>query len=186
MRADMRLLLANYGAPVPPADAKHIRTNPVYRGDTPNANDAQFFEAIKRNDIPTVQALLAHREDFYTTNKDGSSALNLAAYYGHHEVLQLFAEAGADLSDSRSTNHWTPLIAAIENPETVPGRVQTVRFLLEHGSLITAADARAILARLKANNAAELGEVEALLKQHTMPEVPAGTTRCFVPTKTRI
>ncbi len=170
MRADMRLLLANHGAQVPPADSKHIRTNPVYRGSTPNPHDAEFFDAVKRDDLSTVRRLLAEGEDYYTENKEGASALDLAAYYGHTDLLSLFIQAGADASDVNHSSRKSPLEYAIDNPANVPTRLEAIRIILEHGNTLPPRWVEKFVKQMNANNINQRDEIVALLKQHMEAE----------------
>src|SRR4051812_37426405 len=89
-----------------------------------------IFTAAEKGEIGIVSGLLAadpalavkHREDGWT-------ALHLASYYGHPEIVGALLANGADVG-MRSTNSMqnTPLHAAVAG-----GRFDVVKVLLENG-----------------------------------------------------
>ena len=165
-RADMRLQLAKLGVAVPKANANETRPNPHCNSMIPNPHDAEFFDAVKRDDLAVVKRLLDAGEDYYTENNEGASALDLAAFYGHIDLLNLFIQAGADASDINYSSSKTPLDYAIENPANVPTRLKTVAILLEHGNALPPHWIKKFVKRMAANKANSRAEIEALLNQH--------------------
>jgi ankyrin repeat protein len=114
--------------------------------------------------------LLAEGEDYYTENNEGASALDLAAFYGHIDLLNLFIQAGADASDINYSSRKSPLEYAIENPANVPNRLATVAILLDHGNTLPPQWIKKLVKRMAASKVNSRTEIEKLLNQHMEAE----------------
>jgi len=66
-----------------------------------------------------VELILAYGGDVTLADRDGTSALHLAAYHGHYDVVKLLLEKGAD--PNKKDDLGTPLYHAIaqNHPEVV-------------------------------------------------------------------
>ncbi|MBM9577110.1 ankyrin repeat domain-containing protein [Leptospira sp. 201903070] len=102
---------------------------------SPNRN---LFEAAALGNLEeTKRLILEFPKEINVLSKDGWSALHLASYFGHLEIVRFLIEAGADLnltSKSKMSYGNTALHSAIAT-----GRKEIVELLLEKG-----ADANAI------------------------------------------
>jgi ankyrin repeat protein len=89
-----------------------------------------IFTAAEKGETGIVAGLLAADPALATKHReDGWTALHLASYYGHPEVVGVLLARGADVH-LRSTNSMqnTPLHAAVAG-----GRFAVVKVLLENG-----------------------------------------------------
>ncbi|PJZ52998.1 ankyrin repeat domain-containing protein [Leptospira adleri] len=102
---------------------------------SPNRN---LFEAAALGDLEETKRLIGEfPEEINSLSKDGWSALHLASYFGHLEIVRFLIDAGADLSltsKSKMSYGNSALHSAIAT-----GRKPVVELLLEKG-----ADANAI------------------------------------------
>lgn len=55
-----------------------------------------WFNAIEYNDIQQVKLLLDQGFDINSKNHDGCTALHIAAYRGHQDIIELLLKRGAD------------------------------------------------------------------------------------------
>jgi ankyrin repeat protein len=76
---------------------------------------ANLIEAVKRNDLERVRALLdADGELARQRDETGATPLHYAAFYGQRQVVQLLLERGAELNCPDSQFGATPAGWAIE------------------------------------------------------------------------
>ena len=95
-------------------------------------SQVSFIEAIKRNDIITVKALIAAEADVNAKDKSGETPLHIAAVRGYQEITSLLIAEGADVN-ARDGRELTPLHAAAWS-----GHKETVSLLIAKGSEINA------------------------------------------------
>jgi serine/threonine-protein phosphatase 6 regulatory ankyrin repeat subunit B len=76
-----------------------------------SVSDEEFIDAASRGDVSGVERLIRSGVDLNIRNNWGWTALNLASYWNHGEVVKLLISAGADLN-IRSNDGWTALIGA--------------------------------------------------------------------------
>lgn len=90
-----------------------------------------LHEAASKNDLSTVQSLL-NRGVAVDSRKDGNlrnpTPLNIAAQYGHDEVVRLLLERGADVNQGAGIAQDPLLLAAIHQ------HTSTVKMLLAQGA----------------------------------------------------
>jgi ankyrin repeat protein len=180
LRLDMLMLLAAHGAAVPPpADARHGRSNPGCYGIPLSDRDREFLAAINRDDISAVRRLLAAGEDYYLADNNETSALDIAAYKGFRDLLELFVEHGANINDAYNNRSWSPLLYALENRANVPRRLATIRFLLDHGANANAVDSHRISAMklVKSGKLDHSAAILTLLKAHGGSDKPVQKRR---------
>ncbi|MBM9499006.1 ankyrin repeat domain-containing protein [Leptospira sp. 201903071] len=101
---------------------------------SPNRN---LFEAAALGNLEeTKRLILESPKEINSLSKDGWSALHLASYFGHLEIVRSLIEAGADLSltsKSKMSYGNTALHSAIAT-----GRKAVVELLLEKGADVNA------------------------------------------------
>jgi len=58
-----------------------------------------FFAAIEAGDLSSAQQMLVADPDLvHASNKEGATALHVAAFHGHRRLIDLLCDAGADLN----------------------------------------------------------------------------------------
>jgi len=62
--------------------------------------DAELLQSVRKGDTVTVLHLFQQGADINTRDQGGSTALALAADYGHRDVVRLLLDRGADLTQS--------------------------------------------------------------------------------------
>ena len=87
------------------------------------------------NDPAGVQLLLKHKAKVDARDRDGRSALHMAAFQGHLDILAALLDAGADVQ-ARDAAESTPLLEAARG-----GRTATFEALLSAGADRAAVDA---------------------------------------------
>ncbi|MBW2726683.1 MAG: ankyrin repeat domain-containing protein [Deltaproteobacteria bacterium] len=90
--------------------------------------DKSMNKAARKGDAAEVASLLAAGADPNEGDKNGVTALHLAALEGHLEVMTLLVEAGADV-DQAEYDGDTPLINASEF-----GHADVVQYLVDRGA----------------------------------------------------
>lgn len=91
-----------------------------------------FIEAIKRDDIITVKALMEAGVDANTSDKSGDTPLHIAAVRGYQEITSLLIAEGANVN-ARNARELTPLHAAAWGDH-----IEIVKLLIAKGSNINA------------------------------------------------
>jgi hypothetical protein len=162
-----------------------------------------FWEAARKGDAKTVEALLAKGVDVNTKFRYGATALSYACDRGHTEVVKVLLAKGADVNVKDTFYSATPMSWAVQKGHTeiikmllakgaegrdealmggvFSGKIETVTAVLEAGGLKPDTLSRA-LARAESSKNAELA---ALLKKHgaVMPEskvqVPLETLKSY-------
>jgi ankyrin repeat protein len=94
----------------------------------------QLFEAVKKDDLSNVTALLQAGADVNTEDENGSSPLHYAAYKGHANVVALLLTHGAYI-DKVTNNGTTSLHFAVDY-----GHADVVILLISHGASINKAN----------------------------------------------
>ena len=102
----MRLAVANW----------HVELLPLLSGTTPSDNKKLFHnEALllaRRQRSSEIESLLSKGDDPNATDKEGRSALSLAAIHGRPEMIHALLLAGCNI-DHQDKNGLTPLMYAI-------------------------------------------------------------------------
>ena len=76
---------------------------------------ADFFAAIEAGDLSSAQKMLAADPDLvHARDKEGATALHLAAFHGHRHFVELLCTAGADINARDGRFGATPAGWAIE------------------------------------------------------------------------
>ena len=78
-------------------------------------SDAEFLQAAESGDLERVRALLDAQPDLvHARDRAGATALHLAAFNGHREIVRLLCSRGADLNARDGRFNATPSGWAIE------------------------------------------------------------------------
>ncbi len=120
----------------------------AYAGDL----DKGLAEAVAAGDIPKLRILLARGADVNAANKEGETALMVAALEGRTEMVRFLIERGADL-EARDVVGATALLYA-----ALGGSLDTIKLLIEKGANLDAktGDGQTALSisRMRENHAA--------------------------------
>lgn len=92
-----------------------------------------FFEAIKRNDLDEVIALLEKKSLLAALDAEGHTPLMVASAAGHLDLVKLLVECGAGL-ESKGKDGRTALMHALSN-----GHVAVAEYLLSKGANVNIA-----------------------------------------------
>jgi hypothetical protein len=107
----------------------------INRGMDVNSVDAAgntlLMQTVQRDNMDFFDYLLKRRARLNTRNRNGETALSLAAYQGKLPFVKRLVEAGADVN----LYGWPPLIYAAFN-----GHAAVVDYLLKKGAEINATD----------------------------------------------
>ena len=76
------------------------------------ADDSPLFEAVKKGDKATVEALLAKGADVNAKDEYGDTPLHKAETFGHKDLAGLLLAKGADVN-AKTKYGWTPLHTAV-------------------------------------------------------------------------
>ncbi len=138
----------------------------IERGMDVNSVDAAgntlLMQAVQRDNGDLVDYLLQRRARLNTRNRNGETALSLAAYQGKLAVVKRLVEAGSDVN----LYGWPPLIYAAFN-----GHAAVVDYLLQKGAEINATTANGSTALLFAARFGHLAVVELLLQHKADPNI---------------
>ena len=131
----------------------------INRGMDVNSVDAAgntlLMQTVNRDNQEFFDYLLQRRARINTRNRNGETALSLAAYKGRLPFVKRLVEAGADVN----LYGWPPLIYASFN-----GHAAVVDYLLKKGAEVNARTANGSTALLFAARFGHLEVVELLLQ----------------------
>jgi ankyrin repeat protein len=106
--------------------------------DDPNVNvnwqtsltrDSALYSAAAYDRVEIVHLLLRRGANPNITTDDQQTPLQLAAYFGSTEVVEMLIAAGADVNTAETANGHTALVAAARN-----GHTEVIRMLLDAGA----------------------------------------------------
>jgi ankyrin repeat protein len=98
----------------------------------------ELLRAVDHNDLPTIRALAAAKQDMNVRNVNGYTGLHLAAARGAMPILQALIVSGADVNataDGEQGMGRTPLDSALFEDQ-----VDAVKLLIAGGAKLDAAD----------------------------------------------
>lgn len=105
----------------------------INRGMDVNTVDRQgntlLIQAVKSNNAQVVDYLIKRKARLNARNKNGETALSLAAYLGKLPLVQRLVTAGADVNFFG----WSPLAYA-----AYQGHLDVAKYLIEHGAEVNA------------------------------------------------
>jgi ankyrin repeat protein len=93
-----------------------------------------LHEAVRNNDLPSVDALIKHGADVTAATRYGITPLNLAAVNGNAAILRKLLDAGAD-PNAATPGGETALMTAART-----GSAEAVTLLLDRGANVNAKD----------------------------------------------
>lgn len=138
----------------------------IHRGMDVNSVDATgntlLMQSVQRDNMDFFDYLLKRRARLNTRNRNGETALSLAAYQGKLPFVQRLVQAGADVN----LYGWPPLIYAAFN-----GHAAVVDYLLKKGAEINATTANGSTALLFAARFGHIEVVELLLQNKADPNI---------------
>jgi ankyrin repeat protein len=92
----------------------------------------ELLGAAEKGDVAAVRMLLDQGASVQQRDREGHTALWLAAYFGRSEVAKALLDKGAD-PNARGREGWTPLMWAVQQ-----GHAEVVRLLIERGADVNA------------------------------------------------
>ena len=97
-----------------------IAAIPIAKAQTPpSADDINAYDGVHRaaqeGDLAGVRKLIADGVDLEARDPKGRTALHVAAFASHDDVIQALAEAGADLNALERRAYDIVTIAAVAN-----------------------------------------------------------------------
>ena len=138
----------------------------INRGMDVNSVDALgntlLMQTVQRSNMDFFDYLLKRRARINSRNRNGETALSLAAYKGKLPFVKRLVEAGADVN----LYGWPPLIYASFN-----GHAAVVDYLLKKGAEVNATTANGSTALLFAARFGHLEVVELLLQNNADPNL---------------
>jgi len=93
------------------------------------ANNEEFFKAVRRGDVAAVKAFLDKGTDVNAKTQYGATALSYAADKGHVEVVRLLLERGADVNVKDTFYGEVPIGWACSK-----GHAEVIKLLLDKGA----------------------------------------------------
>ncbi|MBL8396951.1 MAG: ankyrin repeat domain-containing protein [Candidatus Accumulibacter sp.] len=121
-----------------------------------------LMQSVQRDNASLFDYLLKKRARLNSRNRNGETALSLAAYRGKLDFAQRLVEAGADIN----LYGWPPLIYAAFN-----GHADVAEYLLKRGADVNATTANGSTALLFAARFGHLEVVKILLQHHADPNL---------------
>ncbi|MBN9424083.1 MAG: hypothetical protein BGO63_07625 [Candidatus Accumulibacter sp. 66-26] len=118
--------------------------------------------AVRENNAELLEQLLLRRARLNVRNRNGDTALRLAAFDGKLPFVQRLVEAGAEVN----MYGWSPLSYAAFN-----GHAPVVDYLLRRGAEIDAKTENGSTALMLAARNGHLAVVESLLKAQADPNI---------------
>lgn len=144
------------------ADAISLIKRGVDVNTVDKTGNSLLTQAIRR-DIPELfDYLIQRRARLNTRNRNGETALSIAAYTGKLNYVQRLVEAGAEVN----SYGWPPLSYAAFN-----GHLEIVDYLLKHGAEINAKTENGSTALFFAARYGHMEVVKLLLKSSADPGV---------------
>ena len=138
----------------------------IKRGMDGNTVDREgntlLFQAVRRDIPELVDYLIRHRARLNVRNRNGETAVSIAAFKGNLSYVKLLVDAGADVN----LYGWSPLIYAAYN-----GHAQIVDYLLRRGARIDATTENGSSALFFAARFGHIEVVELLLKNKADPMI---------------
>jgi ankyrin repeat protein len=138
----------------------------IERGMEVNTVDRQgntlLIQSIRR-DLPEMfDYLMQRKARVNLRNRNGETALSIAAYLGRAQYAQRLVEAGAEVNFFG----WPPLVYAAYN-----GHTEIVDYLIEHGAEVDAKAENGSTALFFAARLGHIETVEALLAHQADPSI---------------
>ena len=121
-----------------------------------------LIQAIQHDLAPLFDYLLQHRARINTRNKNGETAISLAAYQGKGAYVQRLVEEGAEIN----YYGWAPLTYAAYN-----GHDEIVEYLLKHGADVNGVTENGSSALFFAARFGHTETARLLLKHRAKPNV---------------
>jgi len=118
--------------------------------------------AVRENNKELLEQLILRRARLNSRNRNGDTALRMAAFTGKLAFVQRLVEAGAEVN----MYGWSPLTYAAFN-----GHADIVEYLLKRGAEINATTENGSTALLLAARNSHREVAEVLLKHHADPNV---------------
>ncbi len=144
------------------ADAISLIKRGVDVNTVDKTGNSLLTQAIRR-DIPELfDYLIQRRARLNTRNRNGETALSIAAYTGKLNYVQRLVEAGAEVN----SYGWPPLSYAAFN-----GHLEIVDYLLKHGAEINAKTENGSTALFFAARYGHMEVVKLLLKSNADPGI---------------
>ncbi len=138
----------------------------IKRGIDVNTVDKQgdtlLIQAVKHDMPQLFDYLLQHRARLNTRNRNGETALSIAAYHGREPFVRRLVEAGAEINFFG----WPPLSYAAYN-----GHTKIVEYLISRGAEIDGKTENGSTALFFAARFGHIDTVKALLKHGADPTV---------------
>ncbi len=138
----------------------------INRGMDVNSVDAAgntlLMQTVNRDNQEFFDYLLQRRSRINTRNRNGETALSLAAYRGKLHFVQRLVDAGADVN----LYGWPPLIYAAFN-----GHTAVAEYLLKKGAEVNATTENGSTALLFAARFGHIEVVELLLRNNADPNI---------------
>ncbi|MBL8395593.1 MAG: ankyrin repeat domain-containing protein [Candidatus Accumulibacter sp.] len=138
----------------------------INRGMDVNSVDAAgntlLMQSVQRENMDFFDYLVKRRARLNTRNRNGETALSLAAYKGKLPFVRRLVEAGADVN----LYGWPPLIYA-----AFKGHAPVVDYLLKKGAEVNATTANGSTALLFAARFGHMAVVEVLLQNKADPNI---------------
>jgi ankyrin repeat protein len=126
------------------------------------AGNTLLMQTVQRDNADFLAYLIEHRARLNTRNRNGETALSLAAFKGNLPLVQRLVEAGADVN----LYGWPPLIYAAFN-----GHAAVAEYLLKKGANVNATTENGSTALLFAARFGHQKVVELLLQNKADPNI---------------